>query len=788
MKFSAQWLRQWVDPGAGAPELAHQLTMQGLEVDAVTPVGEGVGGVIVGEVLAVEAHPQADRLRVCRVAAGGEPVQVVCGAPNVRAGGRYPFAAVGAQLPDGTRIRAANLRGVRSEGMLCSARELGLGDDEEGLLELDAGVVPGTDVAAVLALPDQVIDVNITPNRADCFSILGLARDVAAAAGVDLRPVDVAPVPAACDGVISASITDPADCTAFALRVVRGITPGLRSPAWLRERLRRSGVRAIHPVVDVTNYVMLELGQPLHAYDLARLRGGLQVRRARPGEQLALLGGEQLVLDPEVLVIADDEGAVGMAGIMGGQGSAVTADTTDIVLESAAFTPAAIAGRARRFGLQTDASMRFERGVDPQGQVRALERATRLLLDMAGGLPGPVVAVGQAPAPATPVFLRRRRLVEVLGIDPPADEVTGILARLGFAPVAETDGWRVSPPSFRFDIAREIDLIEEVARIHGYDRIPATPLAAPVRLGGAPEGVASQDAVRSALAARGYREVITYSFTDAALNARLSGREGVPLRNPIASDLGVMRSSLWPGLLNALRHNATRQQQRVRIFELGRCYHAAGDKVTEQAVCAGLAWGAVLPEQWGIAGSPPADFFDAKADVIALLGPAAGEVRFVPEAHPALHPGQSARIVAADGAGMGWLGTLHPVIAAELDLPVPPVVFELDIAGVLARMPARFAPVSRFPAVRRDLALVVAADVSAGTVVATLRAAAGTALREVMVFDVYTGDRIEKGFKSIALGLILQDTSRTLTDADVDLIVGGVVQGLARDLNARIRE
>jgi phenylalanyl-tRNA synthetase beta chain len=789
MKFSERWLRERVGLPADAASLVEQLTMQGLEVDDVAPVGEGVAGMVVARVDSVEPHPQADRLRVCRVLAGGEPLQVVCGAPNVRAGGVYPFAPVGAKLPDGTRIRAASLRGVRSEGMLCSARELGLGDDDGGLLELEDGAPPGTDVATLLGIPDRIIDVNITPNRADCFSIAGLARDVAAVAGVTAQPLALEPVPAVTDAAIGSSIEDPADCAVFALRVISGIDTSARAPLWLRERLRRAGIRAIHPVVDVTNYVMLELGQPLHAYDMSRLRGGLSVRRARPGEQVELLGGQVVELDPDVLVIADEAGPVGMAGIMGGEGSGVTAPTVDIVLESAAFTPAAIAGRARRFGLQTDASMRFERGVDPRGQMAALERATALLLAITGGQPGPVVITGSPPPPRPGVILRRERLARVLGVEPPAEAVTGILARLGFAPETVADGWRVAPPSFRFDIEREVDLIEEVARVYGYDRIPATPLQAPVRPGTASENAAATDAARAALAARGYREVITYSFTDPALDRRLGGRGSVALRNPIASDLGVMRSSVWPGLVSALRYNAARQQARVRIFEVGRCYEATagGDDVTERDVIGGLAWGPLLPEQWGVPAGVPTDFFDVKADVIALLGPGADRLQFVADAHPALHPGQSARLADGD-VTVGWMGVLHPVIGRDLDLAVAPVLFELDLALALRRSPARYSAVSRFPAVRRDLALLVAADLPVAAIIAAARAAGGEVLREVVVFDVYSGGRIETGLKSVASGLILQDSSRTLTDADVDLIVGRIVQALARDCNARIRE
>lgn len=786
MKISERWLAGWVDPPVAGDLLVEQLTMQGLEVDDVTPVAAGLAGVVVGHVVAVAPHPQADRLRVCRVDAGGEVLQIVCGAPNVRTGGRYPLATVGAVLPDGTRIRAAALRGVESAGMLCSARELGLGEDAGGLLDLGDSAEPGADVAALLELPDRILDINLTPNRADCFSVAGLARDVAAVARATVRPPAMSPVPAASTATAMARVEAAADCPRFALRVITGLTAGARSPVWLVERLRRSGIRAIHPVVDVTNYVLLELGQPLHGYDRHALAGDLLVRRARDGERLVVLGGRELVLSPDVLVIADDRGPVAMAGVIGGEASGVGAATRDVVLEAAAFAPAVVAGRARRYGLQTDASMRFERGVDPGLQVTALERATALLVAIAGGTPGPITVVGSEVPPRDPIPLRRARLRAVLGAEVADADVGDILTRLGLAPAATADGWEAHPPAFRFDLEREVDLIEEVARVHGYARIAAVAEAARLRPGRAAEDRVTVPVLRRRLAARGYREAITYSFTDADLDRRLTGSEGPRLRNPISGDLAVLRGSTWPGLLQVLAHNRARQQDRVRLFEVGRRYRPGVEGLAEDAVCGGLAWGPDWPEQWGRGSAPAVDFFDIKSDVVAALAGVDG-LHFDAAEHPALHPGQSARIRRA-GAPIGWLGVLHPLLVRELDLVQAPVLFEFDLAPALAGRAESFAAISRFPAVRRDLAVLVPAAVTAAELVAGVRAAAGAALQELRVFDVYAGSQVEAGRKSVALGLILQDSSRTLTDADVDQILDGVVQRLRRDCGASIRE
>jgi phenylalanyl-tRNA synthetase beta chain len=786
VKVSERWLAGWVDPPVTGDPLVEQLTMQGLEVDDVTPVAAGLAGVVVGHVVEVGPHPQADRLRVCRVDAGGEVFQIVCGAPNVRAGGRYPLATIGAVLPDGTRIRPAKLRGVESVGMLCSARELGLGEDSAGLLDLGDAAVPGSDVAALLELPDRILDINLTPNRADCFSVAGLARDVAAVARATVRPPPMPAVPPGSAETAAARVEAPADCPRFALRVIAGLNAGARSPVWLVERLRRSGIRAIHPVVDVTNYVLLELGQPMHGYDRRTLAGGLVVRRARAGERLVVLGGRALELAPDVLVIADDHGPVAMAGIIGGEASGVGAATQDVVLESAAFAPATIAGRARRYGLQTDASMRFERGVDPGLQVTALERATALLVAIAGGTPGPITVVGAELPPRGAIRLRRARLRAVLGAEVADADVGDILTRLGLAPAATADGWDAHPPAFRFDLEREVDLVEEVARVHGYARIAAVAEAAQLRPGRATEDRVTVPALRRRLAARGYREAITYSFTDADLDRRLTGSQGPRLRNPISADLAVLRGSTWPGLLQVLSHNRARQQDRVRLFEVGRRYRPGAEGLAEDAVCGGLAWGPDWPEQWGRASPPAVDFFDIKSDVVAALA-GVGELGFDTAEHPALHPGQSARVHRA-GLPIGWLGVLHPLLVRELDLVQAPVLFEFDLELALAGRAENFLAISRFPAVRRDLAVLVPVAVTAAELVAAVRGAAGAALQDVRVFDVYAGSQVEAGRKSIALGLILQESSRTLTDADVDQILDGVVQRLHRDCAASIRE
>lgn len=791
MRVSIHWLQEWVDVDREPAAVAAALTMAGLEVDAVEPVAPALDGVVVAKVLDVEPHPQADRLSVCDVDAGaGRHHRVVCGAPNVRAGVAAPFAPVGTRLPDGRRIEAAAIRGVTSDGMLCSAQELGLSDDAAGLLLLDADAAAGTPLAAYLRLDDAVLDVDLTPNRGDCFSILGIARELAALHGTalhDPRPGTVTPN---ADARFAVELRAASGCPRFAGRVVRGVDGGRDSPLWLREKLRRAGLRAIHPVVDVTNYVMLELGQPLHAYDLPRLAQQIIVRYAEPGERLTLLDGKRVTLDPDVLVIADHSGAIGLAGIMGGESTAVTAATKDVFFEAAFFAPESMQGRARRYGLQTDASTRFERGVDFTLQERAIERATALLAEIAGGQAGPLVVqeISDALPRRDPIGLRHARLESVLGLELSATEVEAALVGLGMAVEAGNDGWRVRPPPYRFDLAIEEDLIEEVARRVGYDRIPATPGAVSSHLARASERYVDLESVADTLAARGYAEVITYSFVDRETEQRINpGTADVDLANPISSDMNVMRRSLWPGLLKTAHENLSRQQHRVRLFEIGHQFEHGEEGVLETNVLAGLAVGPQWPEQW----AEPArdvDFFDVKADVEALLRLTGRdeEAVFEPDEHPALLPGQTARIKIA-GSPVGWLGAVHPRLQREFDLRRPPLLFALQTEQAFAARVPQFDEYSKFPAVRRDVAVVVDESISVRRLLEHVRKAAGPMLRDAVPFDLYRGEGVDSSRKSVALGLILQDTSRTLTDEDAERTVQSVTRHLERELGATIR-
>ncbi len=790
MRISEQWLREWVQPAASTEELAAQLTMAGLEVEAVEAAAPAFTGVRVGRVISLAPHPDADKLRVCAVDAGGEPLQIVCGAPNVHAGMVAPVALIGAVLPGGLEIGPSTLRGVESRGMLCSARELGLSEDHAGLMPLPQDAVSGTDIRDYLGLDDRIIEVNLTPNRGDCLSLSGIAREVGVLNRCDVTPVDCSPVAPACDATFPVVVEAPGDCPRYAGRVVRGVDPAAETPLWMRERLRRAGLRSLGPRVDVTNYVLLELGQPMHAFDLGKLAGGIRVRHAHGGEELELLNGETRTLDAGTLVIADGKGPVALAGIMGGEASACGDATRDVFLESAFFAPLALAGRARRYGLHTDSSHRFERGVDPALQVPALERATALLLAIAGGEPGPVVEVAShAALPGERrVALRAARLAAVLGLAIDAAEVDEILGRLGMRAARTAEGWDVVPPSFRFDIALEVDLIEEIGRIYGYGRLPVARPLSRLAMAEQSESALRRERLHEALADRGYQEAITYSFVDPAFQAALDPeRSPVALANPISADLAVMRTSLWPGLVKALLHNRKRQQPRVRLFESGLSFVRGEGELRQAPHLAGVACGLALPEQWGEA-ARGADFFDVKADVEALLA-LSGEpeaFHFVAAGHSALHPGQSARIE-RDGRAVGWIGLLHPAVERTLDLEGRVYAFELDLEALGgARVPV-FRELSKFPAIRRDLALVVPEAVSALAVEACIREHAGELLREVQLFDVYRGKGIAEACKSLAFSLILQDFSRTLTDPDVDEVMSRILAGSAERLGATLR-
>jgi phenylalanyl-tRNA synthetase beta chain len=788
VKFSENWLRSHVPTTASRDELVATLTAIGLEVEGVEALGDSLDGVVVARIVECAKHPEADRLQVCRVdAGGGESLQIVCGAPNARPGLVAPLATIGAKLGDVT-IKAAKLRGVESSGMLCSAKELGLDTDASGLMELPSDAPVGASLAAYLGLPDASIEIKLTPNRADCFSVRGIAWDVAAACGSQVAAFDAAPMPALNDATLAIELNAGADAPRFAGRVIEGIDAQAPTPAWMAARLRRSGVRPVSFLVDVTQYVMLELGQPMHAYDRDLLKGPVSVRAAREGESLALLNGDAVELDPRFLVIADAGRAVGLAGIMGGEDTKVGAGTRNVFLEAAHFAPAAIIGRGRRLGLHTDASHRFERGVDPELPRTAIEYATRLIVEIAGGAPGPVVEAvmpEHLPKPQA-ILLRRERLARVLGVRVGDAEVARILTALGLSVEAVDDGWNVIPPARRFDLAIEEDLIEEVARIHGYDAIPATLPGAGVRLQ-APGGERAGDGdARRQLAARGFLEAVNFAFVDAELLAQWQAGPGVPLANPLSAELGVMRPSLLPGLAAALARNAARQQMRVRLFELGKVFAAnPGEAPMETPRVAAVACGPARAEQWGES-TRPVDFHDLRGDLDSLAALSSAELEYRAAAPAWGHPGRSAQVL-RDGRPLGWIGQLHPRLQRALGLDVDVVAFELDLDPLLARAVPVAAPLSRYPSVRRDLAFVVREGLPWAAVEGSVRTAAGPVLKQLVLFDRYQGKGVEPGFKSLAMGLILQEDSRTLTDHEVEALVADVVAALRGDHGAAIR-
>lgn len=793
MKFSEQWVREWVNPGVDRATLAEQLTMAGLEVDGISPVAASFTKVVVGQVVACQQHPDADKLRVTQVDVGsGELLPIVCGAANCRLDLKVAVAMVGAELPGGLLIREAKLRGQPSFGMLCSAKELGISEEADGLIELPADAPVGTDLRAYLGLDDVTIEIGLTPNRADCLGIIGVARDLAVINGVDLLDAGQAPVAAAINERISIHLDAPAACPRYLGRVVRNINPGASTPLWMKEKLRRCGVRSIDPVVDVTNYVLLELGHPMHAFDLDKLDGDIHVRFAASGEQLTLLDGQTVTLDDSTLLIADDHKALAMAGIFGGAGSGVSNESRHIFLESAFFSPTAIAGRARRYGLKTDASHRYERGVDPTLQRRAMERATELLLAIVGGEAGPVIeAVSDAHLPQRqPVALRRARIGKLLGHAIDDATVEAILVRLGLHTTATADGWLCVPPAFRFDIAIEEDLIEEIARVYGYNNLPKVPPQGGLAMLPQDESKLALGRLRHLLVDRDYQEAITYSFVHPQEQQLLfPGEEALILPHPISLEMSAMRLSLWPGLLAAVRHNRNRQQGRVRLFESGLRYHPKGGDVVEQRpMLAGVISGLVANEQWGQA-KRPVDFFDLKADVEALLALTAkrDSFRFVADRHSALHPGQSARIECC-GELVGWLGALHPKAAEGLDLDGPIYLFELDLQAVGQRSLPQAQELSRFPSNRRDIAIIVDENVSAAAVLDVIRKSGGNQLVGIDLFDVYQGRGVPAGHKSLALALTLQDLQRTLADDEIQAVVAAVVAGLRTELQATLRE
>ena len=801
MLIPESWLRSFANPSLTTHELAHLLTMSGLEVESCVPIAPPFTGVVVGEVLSVEKHPNADKLSLCSVCVGaGVALKIVCGAPNVRAGMRAPLAVIGARLPGATgpvEIKAATMRGVESQGMLCSARELGMSQDHSGLLELPADAAVGSSVRELLGLDDHVFEIKLTPNKADCLSLLGIAREVSALTGAPLVLPDVRSVDAKSDTGFPVKITHADGCGRFAGRVIRNVNANAPTPRWMRQRLERAGQRSISALVDVTNYVMLELGRPLHVYDLDKLAGGIDVRWGKTGEKVMLLNEQTVEVDAAVLCIADASGPIGLAGIMGGDSTKAGVATTNIFLESAFFFPAAIAGRARRYNFASDASHRFERGVDFDNNVSGIERATRLVLEICGGEPGPTQDLVANLPPRNPVKMRAARARKIIGVPVSADEMADIFTRLSLPFVRDGAGeeasFTVTPPSYRFDLEIEEDLIEEVARVYGFERIPANPPVAPAAMRAESESRRSLHAIRTQLAARDYQEVVNFSFVDAAWEAGLAGNpDPIRLLNPIASQQSTMRSMLIGGLIENIRYNMARKQSRVRVFEVGRVFLRDAAVKDGDLTVAGLrqpmhiaaaASGTAEEEQWGI-GARGVDFFDLKADVEALAWPRVP--LFEAGVHPALHPGRSARVL-LDGQAIGWIGELHPRWQAKFELPHPAVLFELA-AQSLQAMPVphpRHPP--RFPAVVRDIAILVDSGVPVQALLDAIQAEKPAILRSLHLFDLYHGKSLPVGQKSLAFRIVMQDTEKTLTDAQADFAIAQVVDLLVRRFGGTLR-
>ncbi len=790
MKISEQWLREWVSPELGTEELGHQMTMAGLEIEAIEPVAGAFSGVVVAEIVSAEPHPDADKLRVCQVNTGAETVQIVCGAPNARAGLKAPLAIIGGVLPGDLKIKQAKLRGVESQGMLCAEQELGLSDASDGLMELAADAPVGADIRDYLQLDDKVLEIGLTPNRADCLGVSGIAREVGLLNAVPVAPLEFDKVETSIKDTFPVELQAADRCPRYVGRVIKGVDVSRPSPLWMQEKLRRCGLRSIDAVVDVTNYILLELGQPMHAFDHKRLQGGIVVRNAAEGETLELLDGQTVELKTDTLVIADASGPVAMAGIMGGQPTAVGEGTVDLFLEAAFFTPDLLAGKARAYGLHTDSSHRFERGVDFNGQVEAIERASQLLLDTVGGEAGPIIEVTSAEhMPVRPdVTLRAARIKKMLGFDLEGAEVERILSGLGLGVTATEEGWNCTVPSWRFDISIEADLLEELARVYGYNNLPVSHIRADLVMPAQPETELSIRFLRRHLSARGYREAVTYSFVDPKLQAVFDPQlTPVALANPISADMAVMRTSLMPGLVGAVLRNTNRQQPRVRLFETGLRFVPTDEGLQQVPTLAIVATGQRFTESWAAA-SEAGDFYDLKGDLESLLALTRQPDEFVfsTDKRAALHPGQTAAIT-RNGQSVGYIGSLHPSVAADLGLNAPLYACEIDLDTVLGGQLPEFSELSKFPEVRRDLAVIVDNSVPAAELMATVRAAAGTYLTDLRLFDVYTGKGIDPKRKSLALGLTFRDQSRTLGDEDVNLAVGQVIDLLEKNYKAELR-
>lgn len=795
MKVSEQWLREWVNPTLDVYALTEQLTLAGLEVESIDPVAGPFTQVVVGEIKSVAPHPdpKVSRLQICLVDIGSSLLSIVCGAANARAGLKVAVACLGATLPNGINIKEVTLRGVLSQGMLCSKTELSLAKESEGILELPLDAPIGKDLRDYLQLNDKSIDIHVTPNRGDCLSVKGLARDLAALTNTPLV-IPVTPHRAN-DSLDQLAITVESleDCPRYCTRILRDINPNAQTPIWMVERLRRSGFRSIHPVVDVTNYVLLELGQPLHAFDLSHLNKEIIVRRANKDEKLVLLDGKEVSLDKDSLVIADKTCVQALAGVMGGLVSSVSEQTTDILLESAFFNPAVLAGRARHFGLSSESAYRFERGVDPDLALPAMERATQLLIEIVGGKSGPISESQSMLAKPTAITLSQPRIKKLLGVSLAEKDIESILLSLGmkFNKLSGKENrWQVMPPTWRFDIHYEADLIEELARVYGYHNIlESASCTTTLNFRQNSETELPLNRVRQLLVDRDYHEAITYSFTSPQLQNAIDPQQSpLTLINPISSELSVMRSSLWPGLLNAARYNQKRQQSRVRLFETGLCFQTDQGELSQNPRLAAIAIGDSTAEQWGLA-KKTVDFFTVKSDVEALLNltGSLADTQFIPAAHPALHPGQSAKLVQRKKS-IGYVGALHPKLLTTLDLVGPVYLFELSLPALTQAKLPYFKPFSKFPSVRRDISFWIEETFPAQAILEQVKTDAGDWLNDSYLFDVYHDKEKGKGKRSLALALLWQHPSRTLIDSEVDDLLQKVIQGLQQQFTIQLRE
>jgi len=791
MKFSESWLREWVNPDITTETLCEQLTMAGLEVDGVENVADAFSGVVVAEIIEAKQHPDADKLQVCIVSNGTDTTEIVCGAPNARTGLKVACAEVGAKLPGNFKIRKAKLRGVVSMGMLCSESELGFSDESDGIMELPADAPLGCDFREYLNLDDQSIDVDLTPNRGDCLGIRGVAREVGVINKVAVNVPEILPVPATIDDTLPIELMAPEACSRYVGRIIKNINPNATTPLWMVEKLRRSGLRSIYPLVDITNYLLMELGQPMHAFDLREIQGGIKVRYPEIDEKLVLLDGKEVELSADTLIIADHHRALALAGIMGGEHSGIAEDTVDVFLECAWFNPLAIAGKARQYGLHTDASHRYERGVDPELQTIAIERATQLILDIFGGEAGPLnnENVTEHLPKANNVLLRKSRITRLLGVELEDQVIEDILTRLELVLQSTEEGWLVTAPSHRFDIAIEADLIEEIARIYGYNNMPAIKCQGEMTMTAKPEKLIDIHRFKQLMASRDYQEAITYSFVDPELQKLMfPDTESLSLLNPISTDMGEMRVSLWPGLVQALQRNQSFREQRIRLFETGLRFLPTGDDIEQQSTIAGLISGPLQSLNWEKE-QRAVDFYDIKADIEALYGLTAAENEFSVEAAqiPALHPGQSAKLM-RNGVKIGYFGAIHPGISKKLKLAGPVYLFEIAIDGLSSATIPEYQEWSKYPASTRDIAVIIDESVTADELLTTVNKAGGKRLIDARIFDIYRGKGVDFGRKSVALGLTFSDFSDTLKDTEVTEMVEQIINQLSERFAATLRD